>query len=390
MRRIYQVYSGAGAGRNITAKQVIDALPDGSRPTDLIVGWSREPGIYREIRAYADRAGIRLWLWFPVFSENTAELGLKPIVAIGNGNVSCVAFDGDEKFDFCCPSDPSIGEKLLGLYDAVFSDIGFDGVFLDRLRHPSLSAGLEALFGCCCGECVEWYSKHGMSKRDIRDIYEALKRRILDQNNDNPLSLKSYGGGETRFEDAVLEQFLKLNAMKTAAIVKTLVCGFRARKLEIGMDLFAPFLSIYVGQDYVEMAKQADFIKPMLYRLTDTPAGMGWEMRAIARAISKNSLTYSRRLNRLLSFYDAGESYYNLFCRELKGLAHLEEKLGRRGLFVPGIDIHTVPELPGLPVGEIRRSVEVAERVGFEGRVACWNLLASSREEVEAFLNRRE
>ena len=39
-------------------------------------------------------------------------------------------------------------------YHFSLKDIGFDGVFLDRIRYPSAVMGFESLFGCQCKECL--------------------------------------------------------------------------------------------------------------------------------------------------------------------------------------------------------------------------------------------
>ena len=60
---------------------------------------------------------------------------------------------------------------------------------------------------------------------------------------------------------------------------------FRERGLEVGMDLYAPFMAPFVGQDYAILAQHADFIKPMLYRQTFAPAGMGFEYDLLRKAV---------------------------------------------------------------------------------------------------------
>jgi hypothetical protein len=51
------------------------------------------------------------------------------------------------------------------------------------------------------------------------------------------------------------------------------------------MDLYAPFMAPFVGQDYEILARHADFIKPMLYRQTFAPAGMGFEYDLLRKAV---------------------------------------------------------------------------------------------------------
>lgn len=43
----------------------------------MIVGWSEDPALYRELGEALHRRGAELWLWFPVFSEHTLREGLR-------------------------------------------------------------------------------------------------------------------------------------------------------------------------------------------------------------------------------------------------------------------------------------------------------------------------
>lgn len=86
-------------------------------------------------------------------------------------------FDGDETFDFCCPSQAGLAQRLLEKYDRDFAGCAFDGMFLDRIRYPSLTVGAEALFGCACGECRDWLAETGCRVR-CRMTLRSGSRRV--------------------------------------------------------------------------------------------------------------------------------------------------------------------------------------------------------------------
>lgn len=56
---------------------------------------------------------------------------------------------------------------------------------------------------------------------------------------------------------------------------------------KIGFDLFSPGLAPLVGQDYTALARLADWIKPMCYRVAVGPAGLRLEIPALADGVSR-------------------------------------------------------------------------------------------------------
>lgn len=96
-------------------------------------------------------------------------------------------FDGDETFDFCCPSQAGLAQRLLEKYDRDFAGCAFDGMFLDRIRYPSLTVGAEALFGCACGECRDWLAENGLPRQVQDDLAQRIAARMSDEDCIDPL-----------------------------------------------------------------------------------------------------------------------------------------------------------------------------------------------------------
>ena len=55
----------------------------------------------------------------------------------------------------------------------------------------------------------------------------------------------------------------------------------------VGADIYAPFLAYHVGQNTKKISEVVDFIKPMMYRYTEAPAGM--------RDVYKRQIIYNER-----------------------------------------------------------------------------------------------
>lgn len=76
---------------------------------------------------------------------------------------------------------------------------------------------------------------------------------------------------------------LQEKAEDIAGALKPVTRYFRQRGMKVGMDTFAPYLAYFAGQDMKLLASMADFIKPMMYRITNAPAGMPFETDCLIR-----------------------------------------------------------------------------------------------------------
>ena len=98
----YQAFTGGAAGRGVAAEDILRRLRNVPVQA-VIVGWSEDPALYRELGEALHRRGAELWLWFPVFSEHTLREGLRHQTGLLTGApLGARVFDGDETFDFCC------------------------------------------------------------------------------------------------------------------------------------------------------------------------------------------------------------------------------------------------------------------------------------------------
>ena len=100
------------------------------------------------------------------------------------------------------------------------------------------------------------------------------------------------------------------------------------------MDTFAPYLAYFAGQDMKLLASMADFIKPMMYRITNAPAGMPFETDCLIReTVQGNGMQMegdakTRARNaffEILGCHDTGTGAFdlNFTARELTYMAGL-------------------------------------------------------------------
>ena len=303
-----------------------------------------------QVGDYLHAGGIKMLLWLPVFAEteevceNTAALDLW-----GEVPANYDLTDG-EGFRFNCPGDPANRTNVAAVYDRYFSDCGFDGVFLDRIRTQSFVGGVSGVLSCGDTLCAELFKAEGVDLEAVKTEYE--------EEGDRFFSVSSYAP-ETGFvfENPLSDAYFRAKGHVVSNAVAEVADSLRARGLEIGMDLFAPFMSQFVGQDYEILARHADFIKPMLYRQTFAPAGMGFEydLLRISLPEAKGYPEFNMDAAFLQSQLDAMAS---LPCAKY-----------------PGVEINYRADIAPTNPDYIRESLEAVMGHGFDGVVLSWNIM---------------
>ena len=350
---IVQVSLGSWDSPDYTAGEIIDRIDSVSSLINVkkvIIGWSLDKDIYHSVGSFLHGKGIEMLLWLPVFAETDEVCDNIPAVDLWGDVPANYDLAAGEGFRFNCPSDPRNAANIISLYDRCFSDCGFDGVFLDRIRTQSFVGGVNGVLSCGCPECVRRFAAEGV---DIDAVKEECTAK-----GDAFFSVSSYAP-ETGFvfENPVAASYFKAKGHIVSGSVAAIADSLRSRGLEIGMDLYAPFMAPFVGQDYSILSQHADFIKPMLYRMTFVPAGMGFEYGLMRDAIP-----------------DA--SGYPEFAMEL---AFLDSQLDAMTPYpcakYPGIEINYREGVAPTSPGYVTESLEAVIAHSFEGAVLSWNIM---------------
>ena len=350
---IVQVSLGGWHSPDYTAEQIIgriDTVSSMIPVTKVIIGWSLDKNIYKEVGTYLHSKNIKMLLWLPVFAEteemceNSAALDLWGKVP---SNYDLAAGEG---FRFNCPSDPQNIANVVAIYDNNFSDCGFDGVFIDRIRTQSFVSGIQGVLNCGCPLCAAKFKEEGVDLETVKAEWEA--------EGDKFLSINGYTAAEGfTFVNPVAASYFKAKGHIVSNAVAEVADALRSRGLEIGMDLYAPFMAPFVGQDYEILAAHADFIKPMLYRETFAPAGMGFEYDMLKNAAP-------------------GATGYPEFEMDLDFL-HLQLEAMEPydcGKF-PGIEINYREDIVPTSPEYVTESLEAVKSHGFDGTVLSWNIM---------------
>ena len=358
---IVQVSLGGWHSPDYSAEQIIGRIDTVSQliPVQkVIIGWSQDKDIYRQVGEYLHDKGIRMLLWLPVFAETEEVCENSPAVDLWGQVPSNYDLAAGEGFRFNCPSDPKNAANVVGIYDQLFSDCGFDGVFLDRIRTQSFVSGVSGVLGCGCPLCVERFAAEGVDIEAVKAEFEAKGDAFFSVSSYEPTA-------GFCFENPVAAAYFKAKGHVVSASVAAIADSLRSRGLEVGMDLYAPFMASFVGQDYAILADHADFIKPMLYRQTFAPAGMGFEYDLLRKAVpdAKGYPDLKMDVEFLHSQLKAMEPYA---CGKY-----------------PGIEINYRPVVAPTSPEYISESLKAVLSHGFDGAVLSWNIMQAPLSHLE-------
>ena len=358
---IVQVSLGGWESPDYTAEQIIGRIDTVSQMIPVqkvIIGWSQDKEIYRKVGEYLHAKNIRMLLWLPVFAETEEVCENSPAVDLWGQAPAGYDLAAGEGFRFNCPSDPQNIANVVGIYDQRFSDCGFDGVFLDRIRTQSFVGGLGGVMGCGCPTCVERFAAEGVDIKAVKSAYETLGDAFFSVDGYTPADGFS-------FENPVAAAYFKAKGHVVSSSVAAIADSLRSRGLEVGMDLYAPFMAPFVGQDYTVLASHADFIKPMLYRQTFAPAGMGYEYDLLRKTLPAAQGYPDLKMDTdfLHSQLEVMEPYA---CGKYPGI-----EINYREGIVP-----TSPEY-------VSESLKAVLSHGFDGAVLSWNIMEAPLSHLE-------
>lgn len=323
----------------------------------VIIGWSLDKGIYKEVGEYLHSRNIQMLYWLPVFAETEEVCQSVPSVDLWGKEPANFDLTAGEGFRFNCPSSKDNAAGVIAIYDKYLSDCGFDGVFIDRIRTQSFVGGLSGVLSCGCGGCAQLFKEEGVNLEDVR--------KALEEKGDSFFSVSGYDPKEGfLFTDPLAGAFIKAKGHIVSNGVAAVADSLRSRGLIVGMDLFAPFMAPFVGQDYEILSAHADFIKPMLYRCTNAPAGMGFEYESL-----KSTLP--------------GAEGYPDFEMDVRFLESQLEAMSESACPVyPGLEINYRKDIAPTTPEYVKESLDAIMKHGGAGAVLSWNIMEAPLENI--------
>ncbi len=364
MKYIVQIFAGGWSHRNYTAEEIIERLRlvSGLMPVKaVIIGWNPDRVLYESVGRYLKKAGIQMLLWLPVFSEfeGIGDVSPEESLDLWGERISPPVVQDGEGFVFCCPSSEKNPAIIKEKYENEFSDLDFDGVFLDRIRTQSFVAGVKGVLSCGCARCAGFYERNGLPLGRVAKRYEELGDHFFDVSG-----YKAADGFD--FKDPLASDFFRLKGKLITEAIDELCIYFKNKGLSVGLDLFAPLMSSIVGQDYKGISKNADFIKPMLYRRTDAPAGIIYEYE-LMRKCAPLAEGFEDPDPDIRFLSDQISSFSGLPCKKY-----------------PGIEINYREDIARTDPLYIKESLKTLESLRVDGAVLSWDIMLSPLEHLEA------
>lgn len=362
MGYILQICTGAWGASNYATEDIIEriGLISSRIPVDrVIIGWSIDEQLYQQVGSFLRSRGIQMILWLPCLSELSGIAKPDETLDVFGNEVITPLKQPGEDFVFCCPSSPRNIKTVESIYENHFASCGFDGVFLDKIRGQSFVAGVPGVLSCGCERCQKAFLEKGVDLGDIRRLYEEKGDAFFD--------MRSYPmNGEFELEDPTAQRFFEAKEEIVAAAVSGLCEHFKGKGLIVGLDLFAPLVSRFVGQNYALITQSADFVKPMLYRRTEAPAGIGYEYALFEKHAPAAKRRAAPSMDR--AFLDTQlEVVSQVSCERY-----------------PGIEINYLADIARTDADYVRESLVAVKEFGFEGAALCWNVMEAPDEHIEA------
>lgn len=369
---MFQVFNGDLSEKSLVDPQsIVDTLAlfhEKGKLHGVLCGWSKDREFYQTLGKTLKSWDVPMYFKTAVFSEWNEIQDFDPMIDMDRQNMKPYVLNESEKFLFRCPSSERNRQKILDLFDSHMRDLGFQGVFLDRIRYSSLQGGLESVGGCFCDVCTERYKTMGLN-------VSSLKEKLRKHRNEKKMSLGDYTDGKWQIEDPELNAFFRARCRILQDSVHFFVQEFHKRGMKVGLDLFTPALGYFAGQDVIALSEEADFIKPMLYRYTDAPAGIPFEVRAMEAAIGKEAE------KKLETQCGKGEDHWGSFVvKELKVL-----KDSRCPVY-PGMEVNTVEPIVTMTPQRVKDNLKLLNDLNYEIMVPSWNLAKMTPECLQVLL----
>ncbi|MBE0697010.1 MAG: hypothetical protein IH586_08805 [Anaerolineaceae bacterium] len=369
----------------------------------LCVGGAEVPELYYALTEIPRKAAPQVYLWVPILSDFTS---MRPEFRTINfqGNPS-QGWRGSERWEevgenfiFACPNNPAACSSTIATLERLLTEYSFDGVFLDKIRFPSTANGFAELLSCFCPHCLAAAAKQGLDLTAVQAMLNRMPKQkhwqeMSEVNLPQAAWLAALLGMLPSSDQDLLLRFLGFRAQAITRLVKAIQALAVRKHLRLALDLFSPGLAYLVGQDYLELANLAAWVKPMSYRYASGPAGLRLEIPELARGLEQ----YLRLAP------EVAERWLWAAVPELSGVrlsdlvqdgAPLEliaAESRRAATWLGSTPLYMGVEAVSIPAyrvevhpSEVRQLVEIARESGAHGIVLSWDLLQIPEENLLA------
>lgn len=343
---------------------------------------SHQPGINKSILEHCHRQGIEVYLWYKVLSDNDIIPENDELVedawgtkGAGETGLWSQIFDSEETYLFGCPANAKYNLLVLNKCRQELETHRYDGLFADVIGYPLASLGIEALFTCFCPTCMALDNRMQEWRKNCREFREF----IASCTDADLRKIGTFAGMTKRLG---IEQWIQFRTTPITRLAARYADLAKEIDLPMGLDVLAPALAKHGGQNFTELGKLADWVKPRIYCHIYGPSSIPLEYYCTAMGLKK----WGRRLSMraIMEFIsdsiglDLPPNAHNLTPVYFTNVA-VREQIGKARANIdapvfPGIECSMHPDYEsGLNEKNIHDFLDAAADT--EGLVLTWNLL---------------
>jgi len=368
-------------------RQCLQAAFDRLPVSLVLLGWNTPRPLVDVCAEITARRQARLFLWHPLLTSDGVFFPLPEWRTVGLDAESIVGFHGEPDFTFVCPNRPAGREAALERLSAVLRGSPFQGVFLDRIRFPSLAAAPDSQMACFCEACRQAASQEGL---DLEAVQLLLSGRLDQPGGCRSLVESLLTPRHARSEADLLESFLDFRQRSITRLVHEAASIAASQSMAVGLDCFSPRLTRIVGQDLTALNAACEWIKIMTYTRTLAPAGLPFELLGLASWLSTHfRFSHVQVLHCLADVcgLPLPSSLSELHTNGLPPQAILAEiqlgrSLGVSRLFV-GAALVDLPGKNSASPEQHAADLAACRSAGADGLVLSWDLWHISAERLE-------
>ncbi|MDD2972663.1 MAG: hypothetical protein PHE02_11095 [Lachnospiraceae bacterium] len=381
-----QIFTGGYLENNVTYNAIeekICPLLQTGKIKGILIGWSIKTQVYEKVIQLVHSYDAECYLWLPVFSEN-GLLEKAEMLRDDTGNqVRSYALKEGENFEFYCPNQRNSKENVRHIYEKHFEKYTFDGLFLDKIRYGSFANGISGVFNCFCPACEKAYAKAGIDPAQL----QAEMKKVREQREEyqkSPLGITGYVDGSYEFANPLWKQFFTWKSEQITKALEEIISYFRGKNMKIGVDTLSPFMAEFVGQDYKKLKGMVDFVKPMMYGITNAPAGLPFEYaNLLQKTVPDGGENVRNIMNHILSIQNDSTTRMDKdFVREEVRIVCDHE--------IPvmcGIEINRIPGIVDVTPTYIQETMQELSKTQISGFVLAWDILSAPEENIEMLKN---
>ncbi len=371
--------------------EAIHQAAETARLDILIAGGEEIPALYWAITN--QRLTKSVFLWYAVLSDNPVLQPEHRVVnylgrrSEGWGSAKTREEVG-ETFSFACPNQIEVKKAVLDRLKRLLTEYSFDGVFLDKIRFPSPANGLDDVLSCFCPACRTLAGSEGLDLEKVRTLLSHIPTNSGLSYQEMRLQrgnwLEELIGGLPSAEQDLLEQFLGFRARSITRLVEEILELTSQLGVELSLDLFSPGLAYLVGQDYAALSRLAAWVKPMVYRYANGPAGLRLEIPQLTHGLVDFLNIKTEDAERWMQLHLPEMAGYSQEDIERDGapadLISVEagkavERMGNTPVYL-GIEAVSIPAFHiNITPGHVREMVSIARKARARGVVLSWDLI---------------